>query len=230
MFRNPSRVATVFEAIAEIAVATGPILLTGMGIAVALIPNLARRRERLWWVAAFLIVGTPVAAFTWYEMHSASQFQKQVLGELTGGDNYCYVVTFPVERNGNVLRIGLKKNAPGPLFEVAGMIWKADAAPGARPEAINQFNIPTMNEMVQGFDDFLTEGEYTVRIITRNMQIIQTINIKRVNGVLVSEMDGFHMPSGKYGAVPISFQFSDPPRNYSSRRDGWSLLPWKWFQ
>src|SRR5690242_15982199 len=80
---SPGRVQAMLDTIAEIAVTFGPTVLAGMGIAVALIPNLPRRPERWIWVVAFVIVGGIVSWANYRELRSTNELQRRTLAAVT---------------------------------------------------------------------------------------------------------------------------------------------------
>jgi len=90
----------------------GLIILAGLGIFVALIPNLPHRIERRYFVGAFIIVGL----LTW----RADVVAKRVLVDaLTGGENFCFLAIQTPQTAAESYAMRLVNNGPGQVFKVA---------------------------------------------------------------------------------------------------------------
>jgi len=77
------------ESLWEVSAAFGPVILAGMGIVLALSPNIANGMERVW-VFPFIFIGGFTFYATLHVMHSTSVSIQNTLAELTGGDSYLY--------------------------------------------------------------------------------------------------------------------------------------------
>ena len=81
----------MLDALAEITATYGTLVVAAMGVVVSVIPNIARRLEKWWWVAGFAVVGIVVSTANYYEVHSANVTQQQILNIAAGGSGYCYM-------------------------------------------------------------------------------------------------------------------------------------------
>jgi hypothetical protein len=121
------------ESIWEVLAAFGPVVLAGMGIVLALSPNIANGMERVW-VFPFILIGGLTFFATWQVNHSTSVSMKHTLAELTGGDSY---ISFNVA------------DPMGPTqIEVPG-ITKGYVAATASPRLFGEF--PLHNVVVSPF-------------------------------------------------------------------------------
>jgi hypothetical protein len=144
-----------------------------------------------------------------------AQLQRENADAITGGDNYCF---FTAERNtdDNGLYLVLRKAKTTPLFNVSATLWRTNPAPGSAQEVVANYEDAAITDVFVSFKNItMGEGTYFARILTRNRVIIQTIQVRKVNGRLESETSGSWTRHGQYGAIPMSQNFSYPPSSLS---------------
>jgi hypothetical protein len=90
----------------------GLVTLTGLGIFVALIPNLPHRIERRYFASAFVIVGL----ITWRADVVAKRVQADAL---TGGENFCFLAIQIPKASADSYAMRLVNYGPGQVFKVA---------------------------------------------------------------------------------------------------------------
>ena len=192
--------------IADLLSTYGALILAAMGVIVSVIPNLARRIERWWWVAAFLIFGAAVSTANYYELHSSNKLQTE-MWENTGGDNFCYFST-EAHLSGDAPFLTLKKSKPNPLFDVDASIWKSSQIPNAPDEILAHYAAPLIAEETLRFNTKLEEGQYVMRILTRTRTVVGFINVKNLKSHILVSGYGSWMLYGQTGAIPMPQAFS----------------------
>ena len=107
----------MLESAAEIIVTFGSLALTILGVVVSIIPNLARRRERWLFVAAFVAIGAVVSAVNYSQLRSSNMMQQEVWGAATGGNNAPY---FELKKSVTEIEARVSIVNPGntPLYDI----------------------------------------------------------------------------------------------------------------
>jgi len=194
----------------QLSVTIGPVLLAGMGITVALIPNVARRRpEKFYIVLGFLVIGTPTFYASWRELrladraqHDLTVKQDQIVkaqekiidlrGELisysSGGDSFSYLEADTEAPLSARTTASLLITTHGHYPVLAVRYWISELAANGDRNDQRYWSVG-----IGGRQDYLlagsnlignqiVPGEYRVEIDAKNGTVIEDLKISICNG------------------------------------------------
>ncbi len=180
----------------EIVAAIGPVLLTGVGIAVAFIPNVVRYR---WWVfVAFIILGSATSFSILQVILSTSASLKETQRAITGGDNFAYVRAHfkAVQGLDGPVPLVLSNHGLGPVYDVRFWISPASADTDSNNAAywsidrVRQSAEPTVTPGAW-LDIGLSvpPGHYFIEIDARNGHLLESLKVVEYKGQLIEIID-----------------------------------------